>query len=33
VRGFEVEIERPDGSYVEVNLDEDLQVVSTGSDD
>jgi uncharacterized membrane protein YkoI len=31
--GFEVEIERPDGSYVEVNLDEDLQVVSTGSDD
>ncbi len=31
--GFEVEVERPDGSYVEVNLDEDLQVVSTGSDD
>jgi uncharacterized membrane protein YkoI len=31
--GFEVEIERPDGSYVEVNLDEGLQVVSTGSDD
>jgi uncharacterized membrane protein YkoI len=31
--GFEVEVERPDGSYVEVNLDEELQVVSTGSDD
>ncbi|MCP9491003.1 MAG: hypothetical protein MSC31_14190 [Solirubrobacteraceae bacterium MAG38_C4-C5] len=32
-RGFEVEIERPDGSYVEVNLDKDLRVVATGSDD
>lgn len=31
--GFEVEVERPDGSYVEVNLDQDLQVVGTESDD
>jgi len=31
--GYEVEVERPDGSYVEVNLDENLNVVSTGSDD
>jgi uncharacterized membrane protein YkoI len=31
--GFEVEIERPDGSYVEVNLDESGQVTSTGGDD
>lgn len=31
--GFEVEVERPDGSYVEVNLDEDLQVVGTETDD
>lgn len=31
--GFEVEVERPDGSYVEVNLDNDLQVVGTESDD
>jgi uncharacterized membrane protein YkoI len=31
--GFEVEIERDDGSYVEVNLDENLEVVSTGGDD
>lgn len=31
--GFEVEVQRPDGSYVEVNLDEDLQVVGTESDD
>jgi len=31
--GFEVEVKRPDGSYVEVNLDEDLQVVGTESDD
>lgn len=33
VRGFEVEVQRTDGSYVEVNLDEHLNVVSTGSDD
>ena len=33
VSGFEVEVERPDGSYVEVNLDESLEVVSTGGDD
>ncbi len=31
--GYEVEVEQPDGSYVEVNLDENLNVVSTGSDD
>lgn len=31
--GYEVEIERPDGSYVEVNLDENQEVVSTGGDD
>ena len=31
--GFEVEVKRPDGSYVEVNLDEDLQVVGTETDD
>ncbi len=31
--GFEVEVERPDGSYVEVNLDQELQVVGTESDD
>ncbi len=31
--GFEVEVERPDGSYVEVNLDQDLRVVGTESDD
>jgi uncharacterized membrane protein YkoI len=31
--GFEVEIERADGTYVEVNLDESLKVVATGSDD
>ena len=31
--GFEVEIEQTDGSYVEVNLDENLEVVSQGTDD
>lgn len=31
--GFEVEVERPDGSYVEVNLDDNLEVISTGGDD
>lgn len=31
--GFQVEVERPDGSYVEVNLGQDLQVVGTESDD
>ena len=31
--GFGVEVERPDGSYVEVNLDQDLQVVGMESDD
>jgi len=33
VSGFEVEIQQPDGSYVEVNLDQGLNVVSTGVDD
>ena len=31
--GFEVEIEQTDGSYVEVNLDQNLEVVSQGTDD
>ncbi len=31
--GYEVEVERPDGSYVEVNLDESGKVISTGGDD
>ncbi len=31
--GYEVEVERTDGSYVEVNLDNSLDVVSTGTDD
>ena len=30
--GFEVEVERPDGSYVEVDLDDSLEVISTGDD-
>ena len=31
--GFEVEIEQTDGTQVEVNLDQNLEVVSQGTDD
>lgn len=31
--GYEVEVRRPDGSVVEVHLDESYQVTGSGSDD